>query len=72
MSELKVPKIVAHRGFSGHHPELTRRAFEEALKLPIHGIECDVRLSRDGRVVVFHDSSAVSYTHLTLPTTPYV
>ena len=57
MSELRVPKIVAHRGFSGHHPELTRRAFEEALKLPIHGIECDVRLSRDGRVVVFHDSS---------------
>ena len=53
----KMPKIVAHRGFSGHHPELTRRAFEEALKLPIHGIECDVRLSRDGRVVVFHDAS---------------
>lgn len=38
-------------------PELTRRAFEEALKLPIHGIECDVRLTRDGRLVVFHDAT---------------
>lgn len=49
------PKIVAHRGFSSLFPELTRRAFVEALKLPIHGIECDVRLTRDGRLVVFHD-----------------
>ena len=52
-----LPKIVAHRGFAGRYPELTRRAFEEALKLPIHGIECDVRLSRDGHVVVFHDAT---------------
>ena len=53
---MSTPKIVAHRGFSGLYPELTRHAFEEALKLPIHGIECDVRLTRDGRLVVFHDS----------------
>lgn len=53
---MSTPKIVAHRGFSGLYPELTRRAFEEALKLPIHGIECDVQLTRDGRLVVFHDS----------------
>ena len=57
MSETKLPKIVAHRGFSGRYPELTRRAFEEALKLPIHGVECDVRLTRDGRLVVFHDAT---------------
>lgn len=57
MSETKLPKIVAHRGFSGRYPELTRRAFEKALKLPIHGVECDVRLTRDGRLVVFHDAT---------------
>lgn len=50
-------KIVAHRGYSGKYPELTRRAYEEALKLPIHGIECDVRLTRDGKLVVFHDAT---------------
>ena len=30
--------IIAHRGFNGLYPENTRRAFEEALKLPIHGV----------------------------------
>lgn len=50
-------EIVAHRGFAGRYPELTQRAFEEALRLPIHGVECDVRLTRDGRLVVFHDNS---------------
>lgn len=48
-------KIVAHRGYSGKYPELTHRAFEEALKLPIDGIECDLRLTRDGKLVVQHD-----------------
>ncbi|WP_297851307.1 glycerophosphodiester phosphodiesterase family protein [uncultured Corynebacterium sp.] len=51
------PLIVAHRGASGLHPESTRRAYEEALKLDgVHGIECDVRLTRDGKLVVHHDA----------------
>ena len=54
---MQTPNIVAHRGFSGRFPELTRRAFTEALELPIHGIECDVRLTRDGKLVVFHDAT---------------
>ena len=48
-------KIVAHRGYSGKYPELSPLAFEKALELPIHGIECDIRLSGDGKVVVHHD-----------------
>ena len=48
-------KIVAHRGYSGKFPELSPLAFEKALELPIHGIECDIRLSSDGKVVVHHD-----------------
>ncbi len=48
-------KIVAHRGASGLYPELTFAAFDAALRMDIHGIECDVRLTRDGKVVVFHD-----------------
>ncbi|AJK69926.1 hypothetical protein B840_11775 [Corynebacterium marinum DSM 44953] len=48
-------KIIAHRGYSAKYPELTRLAFEKALELPVHGIECDVRLTLDGEVVLIHD-----------------
>ncbi|RNE50012.1 glycerophosphodiester phosphodiesterase [Corynebacterium alimapuense] len=47
--------IIAHRGYSARYPELTPIAFEKALALPIHGIECDIRLTLDGEVVVVHD-----------------
>ncbi|KXU17261.1 MULTISPECIES: glycerophosphodiester phosphodiesterase family protein [Corynebacterium] len=50
-------KIVAHRGYSGKYPELSPLAFAKALELPIHGLECDIRLSRDGKVVVNHDAT---------------
>lgn len=50
-------KIVAHRGYSGKYPELSLLAFEKALALPIHGIECDVRLSRDGVCLINHDAT---------------
>lgn len=49
--------IIAHRGLNGLYPENTRRSFEEALKLDIVGIECDVNLTCDGYVVVIHDLS---------------
>ena len=48
-------EIIAHRGYSAKYPELTPVAFESALGMPIHGIECDVRLSLDGQLVVLHD-----------------
>ncbi|WP_394285381.1 glycerophosphodiester phosphodiesterase family protein [Corynebacterium sp.] len=48
-------KIVSHRGNSPGFAELTPAAFEHALNLPIHGVECDVRISADGVVVVHHD-----------------
>lgn len=48
-------RIIAHRGLNGIYPENTPRSFEEALKLDIDGIECDVNLSRDGHLMVIHD-----------------
>lgn len=50
-------KIVAHRGYSGKYPELSPIAVDKALELPIHGVEIDVRLTRDGRTVVHHDAT---------------
>lgn len=49
------PKIIAHRGASGDFPENTLRAFAEAWHEGSGGVECDLRLSADGNVVVIHD-----------------
>lgn len=50
-----VPLIVAHRGASGYAPENTMASFELAEQLGADYIELDVRLSKDGELVVIHD-----------------
>ena len=47
--------VVAHRGFSGVAPENTMVAFKKAVEVGSDMIEFDVRLSKDGEVVVMHD-----------------
>jgi glycerophosphoryl diester phosphodiesterase len=47
--------IVAHRGGAALAPENTLTAFENALKLGVDQVECDVHLSKDGELVVIHD-----------------
>lgn len=49
------PRVWAHRGASALAPENTLAAFELARTAGADGIELDVRLDRDGTVVVFHD-----------------
>ncbi len=49
--------VIAHRGFSGTAPENTLIAFKKALELDVDMIELDVRLSKDGEVVVIHDDT---------------
>lgn len=51
------PKIFAHRGASAQAPENTMAAFQLALDQHADGIELDVMLSRDNRVVVIHDAT---------------
>jgi glycerophosphoryl diester phosphodiesterase len=48
-------RILAHRGASGYAPENTFAAFDLALKLHADAIETDVRMTRDGVVVLIHD-----------------
>ncbi len=53
-------RFIAHRGYSTVHPENTMSAFQAAMDFQggtdlVWGIELDVRLSGDRRVVVFHD-----------------
>ena len=49
------PLVFAHRGGSALAPENTIAAFDNGLALGADGLELDVRLSRDGVVVVHHD-----------------
>ena len=49
--------IWAHRGASKQFPENTLAAFKRAAELGADGIELDVSLSADGRVVVMHDNT---------------
>jgi glycerophosphoryl diester phosphodiesterase len=51
------PLIIAHRGASAFAPENTFAAFQKAIDDGADGIEFDVRLSKDGVPVVFHDST---------------
>ncbi|MGD1820240.1 MAG: glycerophosphodiester phosphodiesterase family protein [Pleomorphochaeta sp.] len=48
-------KIYAHRGFSGEYPENTMLAFEKAVEAKSDGIELDVHLSKDGKLIIIHD-----------------
>lgn len=50
-------KVWGHRGFSGNYPENTMLAFKKAEECGCDGVEMDVHLSLDGKVVVIHDES---------------
>src|SRR6185437_14586759 len=49
------PFVVAHRGASASLPEHTLAAYDLALREGADGVECDVRLTRDGHLVCVHD-----------------
>lgn len=49
------PLVIAHRGASVLAPENTMSAFRLAKTLGADGIECDVQLTKDRKLVVAHD-----------------
>ncbi|WP_066174899.1 glycerophosphodiester phosphodiesterase [Bacillus marinisedimentorum] len=50
-------ETVAHRGASGYAPENTMAAFEKAVEMKTDYIEIDVQMSKDGELVVIHDTT---------------
>jgi len=52
-----VAMVYAHRGGAKLRPENTLLAFDHGLSLGADGLEFDVHLSRDGVVVVHHDTA---------------
>ena len=49
------PIVIAHRGGARESTENTIEAFKRAMRIGAAGIETDIRLTRDGVVVVYHD-----------------
>jgi glycerophosphoryl diester phosphodiesterase len=47
--------MIGHRGAAGLAPENTLAAFARALELGVDGIELDVLMTADGKLVVHHD-----------------
>ena len=48
---------VAHRGASGNYPENTLFAFRKALEIGVDEIELDLRMTKDGHLVIMHDAT---------------
>lgn len=45
----------AHRGAPAYAPENTLSSFRKALELGANGIELDLRITKDKKIVIFHD-----------------
>lgn len=75
--KFKKQMVIAHRGASGlvKH-ENTIEAFAKALEVGADSIECDVRKTKDGKIIVVHDAdykgkliSELTYYELSMITT---
>jgi glycerophosphoryl diester phosphodiesterase len=55
--ELRQFDTVAHRGAAGYAPENTIAAFDKGLEMKADYIELDVQRSKDGELVVIHDTT---------------
>lgn len=59
---IKIPQLVAHRGYVGAYPENTLVALHQALRQGARYVEFDVQFCSDGTPVLFHDASLLRTT----------
>lgn len=50
------PLIIASRGYSQRYPENTLIAFKKAIEAGANGIECDLRFSKDKKIIIHHNA----------------
>jgi len=48
--------VAAHRGFRTRYPENTMPAFKAAMELGVDQVETDIRITKDGELVLIHDA----------------
>ncbi|MFC1644987.1 glycerophosphodiester phosphodiesterase [Patescibacteria group bacterium] len=56
-------KIVGHKGAAGYAPGNTIASFQKAIDVGCDRAELDVRLTKDGQVIVFHDKEVSELTN---------
>jgi glycerophosphoryl diester phosphodiesterase len=49
--------VAAHRGWKAQYPENTLEAFRAALTLDVDQLETDIRVTKDGELVLIHDAT---------------
>ena len=49
--------VAAHRGFRSKYPENTMEAFKAAVELGVDQVETDIRVTKDGELVIIHDAT---------------
>ncbi len=47
--------VIGHRGACGYYPENTLLSLSKAIEMGVDAVEFDVRMTRDGVLVLFHD-----------------
>jgi glycerophosphoryl diester phosphodiesterase len=62
---------LAHRGASEYAPENTLAAFYQAVEMGADGIETDLKLTKDGVIVLFHDKELGRTTNGSGPLSDY-
>ncbi len=58
-----MPAIIAHRGACSLAPENTLAAIQTAIALGVKFIEIDVRMTKDGEIILIHDESVSRTTN---------
>ena len=48
---------IGHRGARAYEVENTIESFKKAIELGVNAIEFDVRATKDGKLIVFHDDN---------------
>jgi glycerophosphoryl diester phosphodiesterase len=54
--ETRLPQVFGHRGASAYRPENTLEAFALAFEMGADAIECDLVPTKDGRLILRHES----------------
>jgi len=64
---MKLPLIIGHRGAKGIAPENSLSGFKKAVELGIDGVELDIHLTKDEKLIVIHDMDLKRLTGLKIP-----
>jgi len=60
----EAPKVIGHRGAPAYLPENSLPGYELAAEMDADVVETDVQLTRDGQLVVMHDSTLARTTDI--------